>query len=364
MSAYVASLSSATPMEQGRVACRQVSGVLERLLLSLGDAESGHRAYLRVVLQPNRPMLYLRNAACATALLALAAGVPRAATAQRPGIQRITLTADDGHPITVWRVAARAGAPKRGSVLLLHGRTWSSLPNFDLHVGTRSHSLMEAFAAAGYETWAADQRGYGATPRDSSGWLTPNRAEHDVEMVLDSMAGRARRGATPPVVIGYSFGTLYGALVATRHPEKMRAFVMYGFAVDVTKPIPLDTATRTPRRERTTAANAAEDFLSPESTPAGVKEAYMREAPERDSVRADWRHYEQFNAVDPPKMRVPVLIVGGERDPIMNGSHPATFFERLREVDRAWIIVPGTDHVLHLEKQAMFVAAVRGFVER
>ena len=309
-------------------------------------------------------MILLRRVACAAALLALATGVPRTASAQRPGLQRIALKADDGHPITVWRVAARAGVPKRGSVLLLHGATWSSLPNFDLHVGTRSHSLMEAFAAAGYDAWAADQRGYGATPRDSSGWLTPDRAEHDVEMVLDSMAARGRRGAKPPVVIGYSLGNLYGGLVATRHPEKMRALVMYGFAVDVTQPIPVDTATRTQSRQRTTGANAAADFLSPESTPAGVKEAYMREAPASDSVRADWRHLEQFNAIDPAQMRVPVLILGGERDPIMNATHPAAFFERLRDVDRAWVIIPRTDHALHLEKQAEFIAAVRGFVER
>jgi len=144
----------------------------------------------------------------------------------------------------------------------------------------------------------------------------------------------------------------------------MRAFVMYGFAVDVTQPWPVDTAPRAPRQQRTTAANAAADFLSPESTPAGVKEAYMRVAPASDTVRADWQHMEQFNAIDPAQMRVPVLILGGERDPAMNGTHPAAFFERLREVDRAWVIVPRTDHALHLEKQAAFVAAVRGFVER
>lgn len=90
----------------------------------------------------------------------------------------------------------------------------------------------------------------------------------------------------------------------------------------------------------------------------------MREASTRDPVRADWRHEEQFNAIDPARMRVPVLILGGERDPVMNGTHPAAFFERLRDVDRAWIVVPRTDHVLHLEKQAVFVAAVRRFVER
>ena len=35
---------------------------------------------------------------------------------------------------------------------------------------------MMALNEHGYTAYAVDQRGYGSTPRDASGWLTPDRA--------------------------------------------------------------------------------------------------------------------------------------------------------------------------------------------
>ena len=79
----------------------------------------------------------------------------------------------DGHPLTVWSKNAHAGEQ---AVLLVHGRTWSALPDFDLHSATENLSLMDGLAARGYAVYAVDLRGYGQTPRDVTKWLTPNRA--------------------------------------------------------------------------------------------------------------------------------------------------------------------------------------------
>jgi alpha-beta hydrolase superfamily lysophospholipase len=99
----------------------------------------------------------------------------------------------DGHPLTVW--GKRPPSP-RGAILLIHGRTWSSLPNWDLRVPGEDRSVMDALVRAGYAVYGLDQRGYGATPRDSSGVLTPNRAADDAAGVLEWIA-RREGGAKP-----------------------------------------------------------------------------------------------------------------------------------------------------------------------
>src|SRR5688500_10183593 len=83
----------------------------------------------------------------------------------------------DGHQLTVW---AKRPASPRGAILLVHGRRWSSLPNFDLRLPGEQRSVMDALAASGFAAYAVDMRGYGATPRDSTGWLTPDRAAADI----------------------------------------------------------------------------------------------------------------------------------------------------------------------------------------
>ena len=96
----------------------------------------------------------------------------------------------DGHPMAVWE---KSVAEPKGHILLHHGRTWSSLPDFDLQVPGEELSLMDGFNALGYSVWALDARGYGKTPRDNTGWNTPDRAALDLAAVLDWLLAKKRR---------------------------------------------------------------------------------------------------------------------------------------------------------------------------
>jgi len=277
----------------------------------------------------------------------------------------------DGHPMTVW--SKRPPREPRGAILLVHGRTWSARPNFDLRVpnGDVKVSLMDALVARGYAVYALDQRGYGGTPRDGSGWLTPDRAERDVSAVLEWMHARqqtgngspSRKSVALPVLLGYSRGAQVAALVAQRHPTQISGLVLYGYP----DPGAGGTATADPAvppRVRTTAAGAGEDFISPAVTPPGVKEAYVRAATTMDSIRADWRQEPQLAAIDPALVHTPTLLLDGERDPYANASNHPAFFSRLGTADRWWVVLPGADHVAHLELQGAFVNAVVAFMER
>lgn len=301
----------------------------------------------------------------ALAVLVLLASAPSAAQTPRM-LERREVRAD-GHPLTVW--SKRPPIAARGSILLVHGRTWSARPNFDLQVpGSRSSaSLMDALVARGYAVYALDQRGYGGTPRDATGWLTPERAERDVSVVLswiverESAGGRPR--ATKPVLLGYSRGAQVAMLVAQRHPDQLSGLVLYGYpAPPPDSARPPDPAV--PPRAHTTAAAAGEDFISPGVTPAGVKEAYVRTATTTDSIRADWRLESQLSALDPARVRVPTLLLDGERDPYANASNHPAVFARLGTADRWWVVLPGADHAAHLELQTAFVNALVAFIER
>ena len=283
----------------------------------------------------------------------------RAQTA--PPLRRAEVRADDGHRLVLW--AKRPSGPARGELVLLHGRTWSALPNFDLQVRGQQVSLMDALVARGYAVYALDQRGYGATTRDTTGWLTPERAARDAEAVVDWVATQSPRSHRP-ALFGYSRGAATAMLAAQRHPEKLSALVLYGFYFNTANPPALDPPARVPLRARTTAAGAEEDFISPDSTPAGVKDAYVKAATSSDPVRADWRREEQFNALDPAKVRTPTLVINGERDPYALGAGLPAFMATLGTVDRWWIVLSHADHAAHLERQTAFVNALVGFLQR
>ena len=123
------------------------------------------------------------------------------------GPERLTVQSD-GHPIAVW---ARRPAAPRGAVLFVHGRTWSGRPEFDLQVPGYKRSVLASCAAQGSAAYAIDLRGYGATPRDATGWLTPKRAAADISNALAWIA--TQHPTLPkPTLVGWSRGAVMAGL--------------------------------------------------------------------------------------------------------------------------------------------------------
>src|ERR1041385_810971 len=121
--------------------------------------------------------------------------------AATPALEKFVVQAD-GHPMTVW--ARRPPSPTR-SIVLVHGRTWSSRPDFDLQVPGLQRSVMMDLAAHGIAAYAVDLRGYGETPRDATGWLTPRRSAADVASVLTWVA-QQHPSLPKPALCGWSRG--------------------------------------------------------------------------------------------------------------------------------------------------------------
>ena len=275
---------------------------------------------------------------------------------------RHDVVADDGHAIALWE---KSPERPKGVVVLVHGRTWSGVPDFDLVVPGKDRSLMDALVARGYATYAIDLRGYGGTQRDKTGWITPNRADADFAAVLAWIT--ARHSTLPkPAVLGWSLGSMVVQLAAQRRPDSISAAILYGYPRDPDRPAKAtDHDPASPPAQPNTRASAASDFITKGSIDQASIDAYVDAALAADPVRADWRSMSQYAELDPAKVHVPTLVLFGARDPYAPVELQAKLFAKLAHPDRAIVMLEGGDHAAHLEDAGpAFVHALVAFLER
>ena len=279
--------------------------------------------------------------------------------AEKAELKRHTVMADD-HPIALWEKRAE-GATE--AVLLVHGRTWSALPDFDLQVEGEDLSLMDGLVEAGYAVFAVDLRGYGETPRDSTGWLTPNRAADDVAIVISWIADRARWDSKPHL-FGWSMGSTISQLMVQRHPDLVSSLTLFGYWRDDDMDEPADEPGIEPLRETNTAQAAASDFITSGSISQNAIDTYVSASLEADPVRVDVKSLDQYNVLDGSRINVPVLVIAGEFDPLAPAENQAKLFIRLATGHKQYVSVPGGDHAAFLEApRAYFIHELVGFLE-
>jgi pimeloyl-ACP methyl ester carboxylesterase len=275
--------------------------------------------------------------------------------------QRFTVPAD-GHPIAVW---ARIPANPKKTVLLIHGRTWSSRPDFDLQVPGLKRSVMQSFADRGIAAYAIDLRGYGETPRDATGFNTPNRAAADVAAVVKWMAAQHPQ-LEPPALIGWSNGAVVALHVAELHAVPISHVVMFGFTPAPEYQLAAVAPPKVAPKEKNTATAAASDFITPAVTPPAVIRAFVAQAMAADPIFAEWKNEEQWNVLSAEKLTVPFMILHGEHDP---GADPASAAEFMIAAtsasSRSYVVLPGADHCAQLEDtHEMFMSVVTEFITR
>lgn len=301
------------------------------------------------------------RAAMVVALIASGALARSSAAAQSAELERFTVSAG-GHPLTVW---ARRPPSPRACVLLVHGRTWSSRPGFDLQVPGFERSVLASLAARGIAAYAVDLRGYGETPRDPSGWTTPEQTATDVLAVAAWIA--EQHASLPPVaLVGWSRGAAVAMLAAQRSPARVSALVLYGFAHDPDARFVDSVGPARPAMAPNTPESATSDFVSATVTPPAVIAAFREQALGSDPVLADWRREVEFNALDPRQITIPVLVLLGDRDPGVIKEELARFYRSLGTADKQLVLLPGADHAAHIEDthDAWVDAVVERVLER
>ena len=240
-----------------------------------------------------------------------------------------------------------AGKP----VVLLHpvgldGGFWGDLP---------------AALAAHRRVIALDLAGHGASPAVSR--------PRPIEAYADDVAAAiVEAGAGPAAVVGLSFGGMVAQMVALRHPGLVSALVPCGCGGEFPE------AVRPLLRERGLAAErdgmaAIVDptverwFTEPFRADPAVQR--VRERLLSDDVAgwsAGWHAIAGLSAT--PHLggvAVPSLVIAGEKDvatpPAMSDATVARAIPGAR-----FIVLPGAPHMMQLEAEAAFTAALLGFL--
>jgi len=276
----------------------------------------------------------------------------------------------DGHPLAVYGISSDNPTtiqddPKLRPILLLHGRTWSSVPVYHLlggpkhaEAGDVSRSLMEALLAEGLQPYAMDFRGFGGTHSDETGAVEPMGCVSDMESVLQWIAERhgmndEEQHLNKLTLLGWSQGALVAHLGAQQTTRPFGKLILYGSIYDplVRYPRqPLYTVNRpNVTRVDNTFDEAIEDFTLEGTIPPEPAKLFAEAALMSDPVKATWNNLYQFNNCDPARVHVPTLVVAGDQDPYAPLHVQQELFLNLgRGCDRTWSILSNCDHAVHL----------------
>jgi pimeloyl-ACP methyl ester carboxylesterase len=269
-------------------------------------------------------------------------------------------TKEGGVKLFLWNKHAGDPSGPAGRILFVHGSSMASQPTFDLHVPGQPHSsVMNFFAARGYDTWCVDMEGYGRSTKDRD-----NNAP--ISLGADDCFAAAAyicktRGERPLLVYGISSGALRAALFAQRHPEMVARLA-------------LDAMVWTGEGSPTLAERSKRlpEFRAKNRRP--IDRAFVRSIFERDHPgTAEDTVIEAFGdsilaldhsvptgtyvdmcaslpMCDPAKITVPTLIMRGEYDGIASFGDLLRFFERLPNPDKQFAVMPGIAHASFQQK--------------
>jgi alpha-beta hydrolase superfamily lysophospholipase len=266
----------------------------------------------------------------------------------------------NGHPMAVWEKKADSA---KGLILFVHGRTYSSVPDFDLQVEGEELSLMDGMVEQGYLTYAVDLRGYGGTPRDSTEWLSPDKAAMDILNVLNWIS--VENDNRKVHLFGWSMGSTSTLLATQKNAKDIASLTVFGYWQDLDIKIPEDSGDTPLQKEVNTVEHAASDFITPGSISQQAIDTYVKMALERDPIKVDWRFVNQFNNIDPSLISTPVLVLQGELDPIGPTDRQTKLFTRLKTADKSWVVISGGDHAAFLEApRKHFIQSFTSFIDR
>ena len=236
-------------------------------------------------------------------------------------------------------------------------RTWyeeagSGEPLALLHGGLATNGAWSAQIpdlAAHFHVVAPERRGHGHTPDIDGPWSYEAMATETIgflEAVVDE----------PAHLVGWSDGGIVGLLVAIRRSELVRKLVAISANFD-TSGVPADVAAEV------TSMAPGSDFL------AALRSAYQATSPDGPEhwpvVVGKFVELVTREPHIPPaelkRIASPTLVLTGDDD-LVSLEHTVELFRAIRGAELA--IVPGTSHLLTMEKPAIVNRLILEFLQR
>jgi len=255
----------------------------------------------------------------------------------------------------------RAAAPAIGSTLpvlvLVHGSSFCGRSTYDLTVpGAPGYSMMDVFAALGYDVWTLDCEGYGRSSRTAGNSdIASSVADLAAAMaVVERETGRPRAH-----FLGESSGAIRCAAYAAVAPDRIDRLALTAYTYTGAGAATLAQRARDVEFYRTHNRRPATRELyrsiftrdKPGTTDPRVPEAIGdAEAPYGGTVPTGTYldMVTKLPLVDPARVLAPVVMLRGEYDGISTEDDLLNFYRGLPNRDRQYVTVPGAAHSLVL----------------
>lgn len=268
----------------------------------------------------------------------------------------------------LWEKYVDDPATRRGTVLFVHGSSMASQPTFDLQVPNRPFSsVMDWFAARGFDTWCVDMEGYGRSDKIRD--ITCDIANGADDLAAASAYIQSIRKNEGFLVYGISSGALRAALFSENHPERVQrlaldAFVWTGAGsptlAERKKKLPLfmESKRRPIDREfvysifnRDHPGTAADDVI----------EAFAEAITALDDSMPNGTYIDMCSRlplVSPENIHCPTIIMRGEYDGIASFDDLIKFFTALPNNDKQFSVMAGISHASFQQKNYLLAYGI------
>jgi pimeloyl-ACP methyl ester carboxylesterase len=287
------------------------------------------------------------------------------------------------------RLAQVEDFPSERTLLLMHGATFSSGSLFDAPVG--GTSCMDQLAVAGFDVYAVDVRGYGAStrPPEMTGAVDPSKqpvrietAIRDLGTAIDSILESRKLDQLNLAAMSWG-GSIAGGYAAKNNGKIKRLALIAPLwllqtpgRIDAGGDLPAYREVDLFKYEETWRAAAPKDHrdavippgwfrtwaentlaIGPRGT---IPNSILAPAGAIQDIREYWSVNRPF--YDPGQIRVPVLLIHAEWDVDVPLDTARDFFSRLTAAPyRRWIEIGQGTHMIILEKNRW--QAVNSIVE-
>jgi alpha-beta hydrolase superfamily lysophospholipase len=280
-----------------------------------------------------------------------------AATNAAPKIWSNEYFAKKGN-VSLYMFRKRSAPPKAGEtprpvLFLVHGSSISSRNSFDVTVpGRGEYSVMNTFAALGYDVWTMDHENYGRSSQTESNSDIASGVE-DLKVGVDLVMKET--GQQKVHMFGESSGGLRAGAFAMARPERVDRLILAAFTykgdnsptlAERAKQLDYYKTHNRRLRDREMIRSIATRDKAGTSDQAVMDYVADQELKFGDQVPTGT--YLDMTAhlpvVDPAQVKAPVLLVRGEYDGIATVDDLQEFFKRLPNGDRQFVILPGMAH--------------------
>ncbi|MGD9922584.1 MAG: alpha/beta hydrolase [Pseudorhodoplanes sp.] len=271
----------------------------------------------------------------------------------------------NGARLFLWEKRRHSGTGAGGTVVFVHGSSWASQPTFDLTVPGRPYSsVMDWFAARGYETWCFDAEGYGRSDKDGDGHFGIESGVEDLVAVTDYVANE--RAEEKVLLYGVSSGAIKAALFASTYPHRVSRLALDAFVWTGTnsptlaerrKRLPelLNSGRRPFNRET---IQAVFDRDHPGSADAHMIEHFANAALAIEDSVPNGTYIDMCSKlpmVQPEDIEAPTIVMRGVYDGVADIDDLYSFFAKLPNPDKHFALMPGIAHASFQQKNYLMV---------